>query len=152
MRKYLIILTIGLFVMSCSKSPYEKLADQFPKIESFPHEFIFSVKDTPEPIKTDLLEGRIRPVGKVAISDQTEMLIGNDWDGEEPEWGDLTGYLFRDGKLTSELVLARDFSLASAYSKLKEDMTLRVYSSVLDPDSGEEKTEESVMNLKELAD
>ncbi len=150
MRKYLIILSIGLLAMACSKSPYQQLEDQFAEIKSIPHEFKFAVDGVADPVENTFIDGTVRPVGKVSLKDGAVMLVANNWDGEQPEWGDLTGYIFKGEKLIQSITLATDFSQRYKYSVLKEDFQLTIYDSVLDPDSGEEQETEEVINLNDL--
>ena len=146
MRKILLATLLGM-MMACSNSPYAGLSGQFPVIDQFPHEFRFSEKNLPDLIETDLIEGRVRPMGKIKIDDQTEMLISNNYHGDTPPWGDIIGYIFRDDQQVKEITLASDFSESYIWSTLDQDLTLKVYSSSLN-EAGEEETSESTLDLK----
>ena len=146
MRKFLLAALLGM-MMACSNSPYAGLSGQFPMIDQFPHEFRFSEKNLPDLIETDLIKGRVRPVGKIKIDDQTEMLISNNYQEGEAPWGDVIGYILRNGQMEKEITLASDFSESYIWSTLDQDLTLKVYSSSLN-ENGEEETSESTLDLK----
>lgn len=136
--------------MACSKSPYQQLEGQFPEIEVLPRDFKFDVEGVAAPLETTLIEGTVRPIGKIRLENEAVMLIVNDWNGEEPQWGDLTGYIFKDEKLIEQVLLARDFSQSYRYSILSKEMDLRAFNANLNPDTGEEEESEELVNLNEL--
>ena len=146
MKKLLFVALLG-FLMSCSKSPYDSLSGQFPVIDQFPHEFKFSENDLPAPIETELIEGTIRPIGKVEIDGDRVMLVSNNFVEGEAPWGDLTGHIFKNGEKGKDITLASDFSQSYIWSSLDADLKLSVYTSVMD-DTGEEREEVTTLDLK----
>ena len=123
MKTLITLLGAVMILHSCSPSQYDRLSAHFPEVDSLPVTFRYQMIELPDPIDTPLIEGVVRPIGKLS-SANCEFLIVNDNGTHGKLWGQVTGYLFIHGILMEEVVLARKSPHEYRHSTLDRKLKL----------------------------
>ena len=128
----MLTLAILLAAAGCQTPP-----DDFPDLK-LPYEFRVLKEKLPEAIRHPLFPDPVLPIGKVAVSDSVQMLVTTHQPGTGIPWSEITGYFVFEDSIFHSIVLANDFSQSQNSSKLYPDLSLAIFSTVLDPDTGAE--------------
>ncbi|MCB9234469.1 MAG: hypothetical protein H6581_22635 [Bacteroidia bacterium] len=138
MKKILIILLITILAFSCQKNSFVEFESHFPQLTGYPLDFIYEAENLPDSISTPFIHGIVRPIGRVDLPEGHIMLVSNNYIGQEAPFGELNGYIFKEGKLISTQKLAVYFPEEIRSSTLIDSQTLEMRSRISDLEADEE--------------